>query len=97
MKAFDPAAVMSYTDVQTLMGLDTPVDYGSGIEYVNGLVEAYPKAGLQIGLWLNGAEGCRDILDGKLDKNINILFRYLKKLPTKQIFLRVGYGTSQRS
>ena len=35
---FQPAATMFYTDIQTLRGLDAPVDYGSGIEYADGLV-----------------------------------------------------------
>ena len=31
-----PAAVMVYTDLQTLRGLDRPVDYGTGLEYADG-------------------------------------------------------------
>jgi hypothetical protein len=31
-----PTTVMAYTDIQTLRGLSSPVDYGSGIEYADG-------------------------------------------------------------
>ena len=39
MSTFQPAATMFYTDIQTLRGLDVPVDYGSGIEYADGLAQ----------------------------------------------------------
>ena len=84
---------MLYTDIQTLRGLDKPVDYGSGIEYGTGLAEAYPNAGIQIGLWLNGTGGCRDVVSGKLDDNIKQLVYYLGVTsPASKIFLRIGYG-----
>jgi hypothetical protein len=35
---YHPAAFMAYTDIQKLVGLDKPVDYGSGIEYADGLL-----------------------------------------------------------
>ena len=110
-----PAAVMVYTDIQTLRGLDRPVDYGSGIEYADGTLQmamashhhhhphsthydtrddASLDVGLQIGLWLNGTEGCHDIVDGKLDHKIHQLVYYLgSTCPANKIFLRIGYGT----
>jgi hypothetical protein len=94
-----PAAVMVYTDLQTLRGLDQPVDYGTGIEYANGaLKQASPPdnplgVGLQVGLWLDGISGCQDIVDGKLDGQIKELVDYLGvKCPASKIFLRIGYG-----
>jgi hypothetical protein len=93
MSSFQPAATMFYTDIQTLRGLDTPVDYGSGIEYADGLAQAFAMSGIQIGLWLNGTAGCQDILDGTLNSKLHDLFRYLKHVPVPKIFLRVGYGT----
>jgi hypothetical protein len=111
---FRPAAAMVYTDIQNLRGLDQPVDYGSGIEYATGLVEALGGSsgnndrekdltknnkqrsfGLQIGLWLNGTQGCQDIVSGALQENIDSFLQYLvQDIPdTIQIFLRVGYGT----
>ena len=94
-----PAALMVYTNIQKLKGLDHPTDYGSGIEYADGALRmASPPnnnlgIGLQIGLWLGGAEGCRDIISGKLDKKVNQLVHYLgDKSPAAKIFLRIGYG-----
>eukprot|EP00980_Cylindrotheca_fusiformis_P015584 scaffold4452_cov155-Cylindrotheca_fusiformis.AAC.7 len=93
MQEFVPAATMFYTDIQELKGLETPVDYGSGMEYAGALAEAFPDSGIQIGLWLNGTQGCRDIVAGKLDSQLHQLFATLLErldvLP--QIFLRVGY------
>jgi hypothetical protein len=99
---------MSYTDLQTLRGLSSPVDYGSGIEYADGMLALYNKdedhqddattvaassLNLQLGLWLNGTDGCRDIVAGYLDDNIQRLFHYLiMETPTPTItYLRIGY------
>jgi len=101
-----PAALMVYTDIQTLGGLDRPVDYGTGIEYADGaLRRAMARAvgssrydrpldvGLQIGLWLNGTQGCRDILEGRLDDKVHHLVHYMgSTCPASKIFLRIGYG-----
>lgn len=85
---------MVYTDIQSLVGLDRPVDYGSGVEYADGVLEQSPMtgAGLQIGLWLNGTTGCRQIVDGTLKSQIDKLFHYLlQHCHAARIFLRVGY------
>jgi hypothetical protein len=86
-----PAAFMSYTDLYSLRGLDQPADYGSGIEYANGLLDLTNNNGLQLGLWLNGTLGCRDIISGALDAQIQRLLDYLMASPFKKIFLRVAY------
>jgi hypothetical protein len=125
-----PTAYMAYTDIQTLVGLEEPVDYGSGIEYADGLLsltqsilsmsqqqqqqqqqqqhassnhhhQPQPQppttpssaAALQIGLWLNGTAGCRDIVHGRLDAQLSRLFHYLVYQCTTapKVFLRVGY------
>ena len=87
------AAVMVYTDIQTVRGLDKPVDYGSGIEFADGEIALLSSnnTGLQIGLWLNGTSGCQDIVAGKLAKNIQSLVHYLETSPASTIFLRIGY------
>lgn len=83
---------MVYTDIQQLRGLLHPVDYGSGIEYADGLLKTSPFVGLQIGLWLNGTAGCTDLLSGKLNGQVKRLFRYLiVECQATKIFLRVGY------
>lgn len=95
-----PAALMVYTDIQTLRGLDHPVDYGTGIEYADGALRMASGSassssldvGLQVGLWLNGTAGCQDIVDGKLDRKVHKLVYYLgSKCPAPKIFLRIGY------
>jgi len=48
---FAPAAVMVYTDLESLRGLSSPTDYGSGIEYADGILNSiFPdsKVGLQV-------------------------------------------------
>lgn len=92
MKDFVPPVVMTYTDLHQLKGLTEPADYGSGIEFALGLVETFPDSALQIGLWLNGTSGCRDVLEGRLDERIYELFHFLGGLPTTTTtFLRMGY------
>ena len=87
---------MVYTNIQELRGLDQPVDYGSGIEYADSFIDPSTEnsesfRGLQVGLWLNGSEGCQDIVDGKLTTNLERLYKYIVHSPFAQIFLRVGY------
>ncbi len=40
MSSFAPAAAMVYSDLETLRGLDSPADYGSGVEYADGVVDS---------------------------------------------------------
>jgi hypothetical protein len=83
---------MVYTDIQTLRGLDAPVDYGSGVEYANGLLgDLFENVGLQMGLWLNGTTGTQDIVNGNLDDKIQELMDYLNNNQSPHVFLRVGY------
>ena len=85
---------MVYTDIQTLRGLLTPFDYGSGVEYANGLVGSLfqnQHVGLQIGLWLKGTSGCHDIVNGVLDNQVKDLVNYLISTQATKVFLRVGY------
>ena len=100
-RSFVPAVVMVYTDIQTLRGLSTPIDYGSGVEYGDGLVDSLfhssggadgiGSVGLQIGLWLNGTAGCHDIVNGVLDMKVHQLVTYLQHTTAPKVFLRVGY------
>jgi hypothetical protein len=86
---------MVYSDIQTLRGLDHAVDYGSGVEFADGLLNdlfVHQSVGLQLGLWLNGTQGCLDILSGKLDSNLKRLFQYIGKCRANNVFLRLGYG-----
>mmetsp|Transcript_3805 Transcript_3805/g.10308 ORF Transcript_3805/g.10308 Transcript_3805/m.10308 type:complete len:189 (-) Transcript_3805:1355-1921(-) len=95
MSSFFPSAVMAYTDLSSLRGLEKPTDYGSGIEYADGVIQnlfSGYDVGLQIGLWLSGADGCDKINQGKMDGQIQKLVRYLEGSPASKIFLRIGYG-----
>lgn len=94
MASFAPAAAMVYTDLATLRGLDKPVDYGSGVEYGNGIFDSlFPNdvVGLQIGMWLNGVEGCDLINSGQMDEQIEKLSNYLRSCKASVVFLRLGY------
>ena len=101
---FVPSSFMVYTDLQSLRGLWAAVDYGSGIQYGDGLLDLFPStdhhsqtktasaaAGLQIGLWLNGTQGCSSICEGELDKQIKQLITYMENSRASKIFLRLGY------
>lgn len=51
ISGFVPAAAMVYTDLQTLQGLFGPSDYGSGVEYADGILNSiFPESdmGLQV-------------------------------------------------
>jgi hypothetical protein len=51
MSSFAPAAAMVYTDLETLRGLFRPSDYGSGVEYADGIFNSiFPESdiGLQV-------------------------------------------------
>mmetsp|Transcript_17821 Transcript_17821/g.21297 ORF Transcript_17821/g.21297 Transcript_17821/m.21297 type:complete len:402 (+) Transcript_17821:707-1912(+) len=94
MSSFAPAAAMLYTDLETLRGLDKPVDYGTGIEYGDGIFDSlFPndEVGLQIGMWLNGVKGCDQINGGQMDGQIEKLGNYLNSCKASVIFLRIGY------
>ena len=89
---FPPFGVMSYTALSSptgsLTGLKKPIDYGSGIEWTQGLADMYPDAIIQIGLYLVDCED--DVINGKLDDKIESLAKYLSSLDTA-IYLRIGY------
>ena len=54
MSSFYPAAVMSYTDLASLDGLDRPTDYGSGVEYADGVLGSlFPESGVGIQVKVN--------------------------------------------
>lgn len=96
---FVPSAFMVYTDLAELKGLWEPTDYGSGVEYADGVLNLFPSkghskqssTGLQIGLWLNGTQGCFSICAGEMDNQIKLLIDYLERTRASKIFLRLGY------
>jgi len=51
MQRFAPAAAMVYTDLENLKGLIRPTDYGSGVEFADGILNSlFPNidVGLQV-------------------------------------------------
>jgi len=96
IKDFIPSAVMVYTSLFSFEnGTSLPTDYGSGVEYADGLLNSiFPneEIGLQIGLWLEGEEGCDKINSGEAYDEIMKMIRYIEKCSASQIFLRIGYG-----
>ena len=96
-----PTAFMVYTDLQSLRGLYAPTDYGSGVEFADGLLQLSSTTtkrrqdvvvvALQIGLWLNGSQGCRDLVQGQLEPQLDGLYHYLANCRAPKVYLRVGY------
>jgi hypothetical protein len=75
--------VMSYSSLKggsggDLGGLLTPVNYGSGVEWAEGLTVAYPGAALQLGLWFVGNEDL--VAQGLADKNIYKLISFIEDM-----------------
>ena len=87
-----PYGLMSYTalanDYGELTGTKEPIDYGSGIQWTDGLSYEYPDSTIQLGLWLVGQ--CHKIRAGLYDHQINELARYIEKSNSNYI-LRIGY------
>lgn len=84
-----PDGFMLYTSIQRIDGLFAPApDYGSGIGYADGLMAKYPKASLQLGLYM--VDALKDVSEGVYDDNIERMANWFK---TKNvpIYLRIGY------
>ena len=49
MSSFAPSAAMVYTDLKHLRGITKPVDYGSGIEYADGILNSlFPESSVAL-------------------------------------------------
>lgn len=83
-----PAGFMFYTSLSDLKGLDDLADFGAGETSGKYLNKKYPKAALQIGLYL--VNSLDNIIDGRLDKNIEKLAIWIKNTEVP-VFLRIGY------
>eukprot|EP01039_Chlorochromonas_danica_P002352 gene2352-2576_t len=88
-----PFGLMSYTalsnDYGHLTGLRQPIDYGSGIQWVDGLTSLYPTSAIQLGLWIKGQ--LDGIIQGEYDNEINALANYINETLTHAFYLRIGY------
>jgi hypothetical protein len=87
-----PFALMSYTSLNSkegnLTGLMSPVNYGSGIQWMAGLSQAYPRSALQLGLWI--VDQTSAISNGHYDDLIEKLAIDLNTTG-RPIYLRIGY------
>lgn len=82
-------AVMGYVSLANLTGLLKPADYGSGIEFVEGIMTAHPSADLQLGLYL--VDLLEDTSNGVLDKEIDRLGSFIASKAPRRVLVRVGY------
>ena len=85
-----PDAVMSYASIGNLSGLWSSTDYGSGVEFADGVLAGLPgDVGLQLGLELKGHEAA--LAAGRLDGNVGALCAYVRGLAPRTVLVRVGY------
>lgn len=83
-----PAGFMFYTALSDLQGLDDIADFGAGETSGKYLNKKYPKAALQIGLYL--VNSLDNVIDGSFDENIERLAIWIKNVQVP-VFLRIGY------
>lgn len=81
-----PWGVMAYTSLRNMSGVAQPTNYGSGIEWTEGLLEKFPSATLQIGLYLVG--DLEATANGLLDDHIDVLRALGLR---RRVLLRIGY------
>ena len=82
-------AVMGYVSLANLTGLLKPTDYGSGIEFVDGIMTQHPSAHLQLGLYLVNL--LKYTANGLLDKEIDRLGSFIASKAPRRALVRVGY------
>lgn len=87
-----PFAAMSYLSLATvngtIPGLANATDYGSGVEWVDGLTEQCLTSAVQLGIWM--VDYYRDIPSGKHDDGLALLSTFIKQ-HSNPVYLRIGY------
>lgn len=83
-----PDGFMGYTSVQYMEGIDAPKDSGAGIQHFDYLIKNFPRAQMQIGLYM--VDALQGVSEGQYDDNIKKLIRWCKKSGVP-VFLRIGY------
>ena len=88
----DPFGLATYAALKqvngSILGLASPIDYGSGVEWTFGMEELYKKCSIQIGLWVK--ENYATISGGSADAAIKELIAFVNKSETTY-YIRVGY------
>ncbi|WP_081415725.1 glycosyl hydrolase [Aquimarina latercula] len=95
-----PAGVTMYTDIYSMAGLNTTINYGAGDIGLQAALDRYPNSALSVGLWMveeaDGEgevhpNGLIEIVNGFHDNEL-IKFRdFAKRNAPRPIFLRIGY------
>ncbi|MFT5387705.1 MAG: hypothetical protein ACI9E5_000839 [Candidatus Omnitrophota bacterium] len=88
-KVDTPAGFMFYTSVQRMDGLfNRAQDNGAGFQHAQPLIDKYPDAIIQIGLYMVNA--LDDVVAGNYESNIDKLADWIKQTE-RPVYLRVGY------
>jgi len=90
VKAFGrhPAGFMMYTSVQKAQSLQEAFDDGAGVVHGQYLVEKYPVAALQIGLYM--VDALDGIVRGNYDDTIDRIGLWIASTK-RPVYLRIGY------
>jgi hypothetical protein len=83
-----PDGFMVYTSIQDVSGLSAPSDKGAGIQHAQYYVAHYPKADIQLAVYMKAA--LEDVLLGRYDTNIQKLGAWIKR-SKRTVYLRIGY------
>jgi len=84
-----PDGMMAYTAINDPRGLSESVDHGAGVNFVDGLIQAYPEYNIiQIGLYMRHM--LKEVTSGGLDGNIFKIGDWIKN-SGKDVYLRIGY------
>ena len=90
----NPFGLMGYTTLSgndgELTGLIDPIDYGSGIEWVDGLRREFPRSSMNLGLYL--VDQLDSVIEGRLDSSLDRFVEYIKQNSScTDFYVRVGY------
>ncbi|MDR1695090.1 MAG: glycoside hydrolase family 26 protein [Endomicrobium sp.] len=83
-----PAGFMFYTALTDLNSLTKDTDFGAGETSGSFILKNYPKAAVQIGLYL--VNSLDNVIEGSLDAEIKELGDWMKEAGVP-VFLRIGY------
>ncbi|KAG8466173.1 hypothetical protein KFE25_001929 [Diacronema lutheri] len=83
-----PAVVSAYTALDSLLGLDSPTDYGGGVQHAAALLEAYPSTSLLLAVYAVG--DLANVTSGRRDARIDALGDWIARARVP-VYLRFGY------
>lgn len=88
-----PFGLMSYISLRIgpdgeIEGLESPTDYGSGVEWVLGILDHYQLSALQLGLWL--IDSFDKLPTHEFDRNLAQLGKFIASTG-RPFYIRIGY------